>query len=219
MSPNLKNDPLLKSSKNKGEEIIGLEIILIDNFDSFTYNLVNQLRPLVSRLKIFRNNTDLEQLIKSELLTDSSQIIVISPGPGEPSDAGITLDLIKKFKGVIPILGICLGHQAIIQSYNGRIGAAQNIVHGKASNIELKTDEEEIFDSLASPFRAARYHSLAATNIPSELKVIAKCDDEIMAVKHNKHKVLGFQFHPESILTPKGTQLIKNSLSWLSKNN
>jgi len=218
MSLNLnKNQSLNNISENMVDELLDLEIILIDNFDSFTYNLVNQLRPMVRGLKVFRNNTNLNLLIRAELSNATKKIIVISPGPGDPTSAGITLNLIKQFKGAIPILGICLGHQAIIQSYKGKIGAAKNIFHGKASDIELEKDEQEIFASLTSPFRAARYHSLAAKNIPNDLKVIAKCGDEVMAIKHIKHKVLGFQFHPESILTPKGKQLMENSLRWLSK--
>jgi len=218
MNLNLKKAQLSNNGQaHITEQLLDIEIILIDNFDSFTYNLVNQLRQLVRELKVFRNNTNLELLINNEFSNNAKKIIVISPGPGDPTSAGITLGLIEQFKGSIPILGICLGHQAIIQSYTGKIGAAKNICHGKACDIELENGEREIFGSLASPFRAARYHSLAATNIPNNLKIIAKCDDEVMAVKHIRHKVLGFQFHPESILTPKGKELMRNALVWLSK--
>lgn len=194
------------------------KIILIDNFDSFTYNLVNQLSPLVNTLKVFRNNTSLEQLANNELgqSTDNATIIVLSPGPGNPDNAGITLEIIERYKGKLPILGICLGHQAIVQSYQGVVGPARSIVHGKADDIHFCSDETQIFAGLETPFRAARYHSLVATKISDELKIIATAGKEVMAVKHKKHKVLGFQFHPESILTPKGTQLMKQSLQWLS---
>jgi len=192
------------------------EIILIDNFDSFTYNLVNQLKPLVKKLTVYRNNTSLSQLVKIEFLQQSQKIIVLSPGPGDPNNAGVTLELIEKYKGLIPILGICLGHQAIVQSYSGTIGAAKDIVHGKACDIQLDKDETQLFSGLNSPFRAARYHSLAATNVPKQLKVIATSDNEVMAVRHVKDKVLGFQFHPESILTPQGGKLMTNALQWLS---
>ncbi len=116
----------------------------------------------------------------------------------------------------MPILGICLGHQAIVQSYSGTVGAAKQIIHGKTCDILLDKDETQIFGQLESPFRAARYHSLAATKVPDELKTIATSDGDVMAVRHIKDKVLGFQFHPESILTPKGGQLLEQSLTWLS---
>ncbi len=192
-----------------------VEIILIDNFDSFTYNLVNQLKPLVNQVKVFRNNVCLQQLADKEFNSEKQQIIVLSPGPGNPDGAGITLAVIEKYKGIIPIMGICLGHQAIIQSYAGTIGAAKSIIHGKTCDVHLDNNEQVLFAGLESPFRAARYHSLAATKVPSQLKIIATSQDDVMAVKHEKEKVLGFQFHPESILTPEGAQLMKQSLQWL----
>jgi len=191
------------------------EIILIDNFDSFTYNLVNQLSPFVHKLKVYRNNTSLPQLNETVFFDNNEKIIVLSPGPGNPSDAGITLELIEQYKGKIPILGICLGYQAIVQSYSGKIGAAKEIIHGKTCDIRLDQNEAFIFDGLNSPFRAARYHSLAATQIPKQLKVIASSGNDVMAIKHLTDKVLGFQFHPESILTPQGGKLMKQSLQWL----
>lgn len=197
-------------------QLKNIQIILIDNFDSFTYNLVNQLKTLVKDVKVFRNNVSLEQLSNNELTQNKNTIIVLSPGPGNPNDAGITLDIIRRYKGKMPILGICLGHQAIVQSYSGTIGAAKQIIHGKTCDVLLDKDEAQIFGQLKSPFRAARYHSLAATKMPDELKVIATSDDDVMAVRHVKDKVLGFQFHPESILTPKGGQLLEQSLVWLS---
>ena len=194
-----------------------IEIILIDNFDSFTYNLVNQLRPLVNNLRVFRNNVSLQYMLENIFTAEKQQIIVLSPGPGDPDSAGITLDLIAKFKDLIPIMGICLGHQAIVQSYSGKIGAAKSIVHGKACDILLDESENQIFGQLQSPFRAARYHSLAATRIPPQLKVIATSNNDVMAVRHLEDKVLGFQFHPESILTPKGSEMMKQALLWLSE--
>jgi len=123
--------------------------------------------------------------------------------------------LIRTFQGKYPILGICLGHQSIIQSFGGTIGLAKSVMHGKTSNIIFEKDENEIFHNLNSPFRVARYHSLAATLMPSELKTIAEIDGEIMAIRHESKKILGFQFHPESILTTQGDRLMKNSLAWL----
>ncbi len=201
----------------KQVQLKNIEIILIDNFDSFTYNLVNQLKSLVKTVKVFRNNVSLEALVKNEFSSNTNhQVIVLSPGPGNPNDAGITLEVLKKYKDIIPILGICLGHQAIIQSYSGAVGAAKQIIHGKTCNVLLDKNETVIFGQLDSPFRAARYHSLAATKIPDELKIIATSDGDVMAVRHIKDKILGFQFHPESILTPKGGQLLQQSLTWLS---
>lgn len=212
----------MSNNKNRADQTIpnslaDLEVILVDNFDSFTYNLVNQLKPLINSLKVFRNNTSFEKMVEEIVSADKRQLIIISPGPGNPDRAGITLKIIEKFRGEIPILGICLGHQAIVQSYSGEIGAAKAIVHGKACDIQLDNNENGIFGQLKSPFRAARYHSLAAIKVPPSLKVIATCDDDVMAVRHIKDKVLGFQFHPESILTPKGSELIKQALLWLSE--
>jgi anthranilate synthase component II len=197
------------SSSNKRK------IFLIDNFDSFTYNLVNQLKPMVDELVVYRNDVDFEKMCDIIDNCNSKKVIVLSPGPGNPNTAGNTLKLIQRYQASLPILGICLGHQAIIQSFEGIIGAAKSIVHGKAESIFLESDEPDIFAQLTSPFIAARYHSLAATKVPDSLKVIATSADEVMAIKHKRFKILGFQFHPESILTPKGGELLNNSLNWL----
>ncbi len=191
------------------------KIFLIDNFDSFTYNLVNQIQPMVDELEVYRNDISFNKMSKIIDQCESQKVIVLSPGPGNPDTAGNTLAIIERYQGKLPILGICLGHQAIIQSFDGQIGAANSIVHGKAEPIHLETEENELFQNLANPFIAARYHSLAATKIPNCLKVIAKTDNEVMAIKHIQHKILGFQFHPESILTPQGGALLQNSINWL----
>lgn len=192
---------------------LNIDVVLIDNFDSFTYNLVNQITPLVNRVTVYRNNVSLGTISEKIKNNKNPIIIVISPGPGNPNEAGITLDVIKTYQNVVPILGICLGHQAIIQSFGGTIGFAKTVMHGKTSAIKL--EQSTLFNNLSSPFRVARYHSLAATRVPTELSVIAQVDDEIMAVKHVSKKILGYQFHPESILTTNGDQLMRNSLDWL----
>ena len=192
------------------------EVILIDNFDSFTYNLVNLLERLVNKVTVYRNNHSIEKIEQLEFTSYKNKIIVVSPGPGSPNEAGISLALIEKFKGKIPILGICLGHQAIVQVFGGIVSSANQILHGKASDIQINTCNDSIFFNVTNPFKAARYHSLAAKKLPKSLQVIATCEEEIMAVKHIKDKILGFQFHPESILTPLGTQLMENALKWLS---
>ncbi len=202
-----------------------IRVLMIDNYDSFTYNLVDQFRQLDCEVIVYRNDTPVELIEKTidENAQERKQqdVIVISPGPGNPDEAGNTLSIIQTFAGRLPILGICLGHQSIVQHFGGKIGKAHSTVHGKAKNIELK--QHPIFDNLPQQFRAARYHSLAAKSIPKQLKVIAFTQDEnqqeVMAVIHKEHKVIGFQFHPESILTTFGKALIKNTVEWLSKEN
>ncbi len=191
-----------------------LQIIMIDNFDSFTYNLVDQLKQITNNVVVFRNDVAIENIFTEQRLANKKTIIVISPGPGNPDSAGNTLAIIKRYAGVLPILGICLGHQSIVQHYGGVIGQAKKIIHGKADDIFL--EKNSLFANISNPFRAARYHSLVATNIPESLSVIARSSDEIMAVQNIQDKVLGFQFHPESILTTQGALLLKSSLSWLS---
>ena len=195
-----------------------IDVVLIDNFDSFTYNLVNQITPLVNSITVFRNNVPL-RLISDSLTTASRpSVIVLSPGPGNPDDAGVTLELIDVFQDKFPILGICLGHQSIVQAFGGSIHLAKSVMHGKTTNINFEQDETKILKNVKPPYRVARYHSLAAATIPPELKIIAHIDEEVMAVKHRSKKILGFQFHPESILTTQGDQIMKNSLAWLTEN-
>ncbi|MCW8877142.1 MAG: aminodeoxychorismate/anthranilate synthase component II [Kangiellaceae bacterium] len=199
------------------------QIIMIDNYDSFTYNLVNQFRQLDLEVVIFRNDTPIDRIFTAQRLSENNCVIVISPGPGNPSTAGNSLKIIEKFSGQLPILGICLGHQSIVQYFGGKIDGATEIVHGKADRIE--TTDHPVFESLTQTFQAARYHSLVAAEVPDCLEVIACCNNEItkevMAVVHKKQKVLGFQFHPESILTTHGRNLLKESIRWLlsSKGN
>jgi len=193
-----------------------LHIIMIDNYDSFTYNLVDQFRRLGAEVVVFRNDTPLEQIFTEQRLQQPNTLVVISPGPGNPDNAGHCLSLLQTYSGRLPILGICLGHQAIVQACGGRVGGAKQIVHGKADNIHvLDSEAQSIFDGLPNPFRAARYHSLVATQVPQQLEVIATCDDEVMAVRHRTAPLLGLQFHPESILTTHGKRLLENALQWL----
>lgn len=202
-----------------------LEIIVIDNYDSFTYNLVDQFRRLDSddqsttgeknHVVVYRNDTPVEQIFTAERLARKNCVIVISPGPGNPDSAGNSLKIIQTYKGKIPILGICLGHQAIVQSYGGVISQARQILHGKADTIF--TEQHPVFASMGTDFRAARYHSLAASSIPAELEVIARSKDEVMAVASDKDKIIGFQFHPESILTTQGSRLLKTTIDWLCR--
>jgi len=185
-------------------------ILLIDNYDSFTYNIY-QTTCEFDDVLVYRN--DKLTLKDIEMLKPSH--IIISPGPGVPKDAGISIEIIKYFKGVIPILGICLGHQCIAEAFNGKVVRAKEIFHGKTSKIYIK-EKENIFKGIDSPFEATRYHSLIVSNemFPKELKITALTQDgEIMALRHNTCQIYGVQFHPESILTTVGPKLIKNFIN------
>ena len=185
-------------------------LLVIDNYDSFTYNLVQYLGELGQTVEVRRNNRvtldEIENILRPER-------IVISPGPGTPNDAGITLDVIARFSGNIPLLGVCLGHQAIGQAFGGKVVRAPELMHGKAS--EVRHDGKTIFAGINDGFLAGRYHSLIVEreSLPSCLEISAStADDIIMGLRHRELKVEGVQFHPESILTSDGMQLLANFL-------
>jgi len=185
-------------------------ILLIDNYDSFTYNIY-QTACEFDDVLVYRN--DKLTLKDIEMLKPSH--IIISPGPGVPKDAGISIEIIKYFKRVIPILGICLGHQCIAEAFNGKVVRAKEIFHGKTSKIFIK-EKKDIFKGIDSPFEATRYHSLIVSNemFPKELKITASTQDgEIMALRHISYQIYGVQFHPESILTTVGPKLIENFIN------
>jgi len=185
-------------------------ILVIDNYDSFTFNLVQYLGSMGRELKVFRN--DAVTLEEIERLAPES--IVISPGPGRPENSGIIIDTIKRFSGRIPILGVCLGHQAIGAAFGGEVVSAPQIMHGKTS--EIFHDGRTIFRGLPTPFRATRYHSLVVSpdNLPGCLEISAKTEDGvIMGLRHREMVVEGVQFHPESILTDIGMKLLSNFVS------
>lgn len=185
-------------------------IILIDNYDSFSYNLYQLVGNINPDIKVIRN----DEYTCKEIEAMSPEYIIISPGPGRPVDAGICEEAIKYFAGKVPILGVCLGHQAICEAFGAKITYAKKLMHGKMSVANIDTDCK-IFKGLQPRIEVARYHSLAASeeNFPEELSVIARTDDgEIMAVKHRDYEIYGVQFHPESILTPKGTVILNNFL-------
>ena len=186
-------------------------ILLLDNYDSFTYNLAQFLGQLGEKLEVRRN----DQITVDEVARLAPERIVISPGPGIPQRAGITVELIRRFAGEIPILGVCLGHQAIGHAFGGRVVRALEILHGKTS--EIHHDGKTIFRKLPQPFTATRYHSLvvARKGLPRELEVSAEtADGTIMGLRHRKFRIEGVQFHPESILTTPGPHLLKNFLEW-----
>jgi len=182
-------------------------LLLIDNYDSFTYNLAHLFGELGTEVVVRRN--DMITLAEIEQLRPSH--LVISPGPGRPEDAGISEEAVRMLSGRVPVLGVCLGHQAIVSVFGGEIGQAQALVHGKATDVSH--DGRGIFAGLPESFPAGRYHSLAATSVPSSLEVSASAaDGEVMAVRHRELRVDGVQFHPESVLTPDGPALARNFL-------
>jgi anthranilate synthase/aminodeoxychorismate synthase-like glutamine amidotransferase len=182
-------------------------ILLIDNYDSFTYNLSHLFGELGAEVTVVRNDAiDAEG---AERLGASH--LVISPGPGRPEDAGETMQIVRRLAGSIPTLGVCLGHQALVQAYGGEIGRARELVHGKAGLVEH--DGRGIFAGLGPGLEAGRYHSLAATAVPDSFEVSARsADGEVMAVRHQELPIDGVQFHPESVLTPAGPQMARNFL-------
>lgn len=190
-------------------------VVLIDNQDSFTYNLVDELRVLGVTLTVYRNTVASEQVMKklAEYNELGQTLLMLSPGPGAPSEAGNMPDIIQQAKGTYPVLGICLGHQAIVESYQGKVGRAPYVMHGKSS---LMTHYyAPIFGNLPSPMSIARYHSLVALDVPECLQVIADIDGLPMAIMHQNDKMLGFQFHPESVLTCQGSQLLYQAMQFL----
>lgn len=185
-------------------------ILVIDNYDSFTYNLVQYLGELGADLKIYRN----DKITLNQIKKLKPQKIVISPGPGRPEDAGVSVNVIKEFSGKIPILGVCLGHQAIGYAYGGKIIQAKRLMHGKTSQIHH--NKKDIFKGLENPFAATRYHSLVIEkrSLPGCLAITAWTKDgEIMGVRHKEFLLWGVQFHPESILTLAGKNLLGNFLN------
>ncbi|GHH98344.1 anthranilate synthase component II [Neobacillus kokaensis] len=190
-------------------------ILLIDNFDSFTFNLYQYLGEIGEEVAVYRNN----QLSMDEIKQLNPDAIILSPGPGRPEDAGICMEIIQTFYREIPILGICLGHQAIGAAFGGKIRTARSIKHGKTSLISHNSSG--IFAYLASPLEVMRYHSLSIDHdsLPEDLECVAHSmdDNEIMAIKHSYYPIYGLQFHPESIGTPTGMQILKNFLAEIER--
>lgn len=188
-------------------------IVMIDNYDSFTYNLVQYIEQMGHPVHVARNDSISTDALEKLHPTG----IVLSPGPGRPDTAGISLDTVKTFSGRIPILGVCLGHQAIGQAFGGRVVSARALMHGKTSMVT--SDGLALYKGIRKPFQAMRYHSLALSkeHLPECLTISSEADDgEIMGIRHRSHPTEGIQFHPESIMTPVGKRLLRNFLNLVS---
>ena len=187
-------------------------ILMIDNYDSFTYNLVQYLKQIGEGVEVKRNDA----VTVDEIAVMAPQAIVISPGPGRPESAGVSVETIRRFSGRIPILGVCLGHQSIAHVFGGRVIGAKRLMHGKTSTVT--GDGKGIFTGIKKQFQAMRYHSLAVENdcLPDCLAVTAAAEDgEIMGIRHRFHVTEGIQFHPESIMTPLGKRMLRNFIKMI----
>jgi len=191
-------------------EALSRKVLFIDNFDSFTYNLVDDFCKRDCQARVYRADTDLGEL---KALADEfdPDLLVISPGPGTPDTAGVSLSTVGYFKDKLPILGVCLGHQVIVQYFGGQIGHAPQPMHGKPSRVTH--NQRGIFAGVENPLQAGRYHSLCATKLPDCLEQTAEYEGIVMGVEHKELPIFGVQFHPESILTPAGGKIIENVLS------
>jgi len=184
-----------------------VKLLMIDNYDSFTWNLVHLFEELGADVAVYRNDA----ISVEEAAALAPDRLVISPGPGRPADAGISVELVRQLGPGVPTLGVCLGHQAIVEAFGGRVGQAKALLHGKASRV--RHDGEGVFIGLPAEIEAGRYHSLAAVRVPKELVVTAHTDDgEVMGVRHRRHRIEGVQFHPESVLTPDGPTMAESFL-------
>ena len=191
-------------------------ITIIDNYDSFTYNLVQYLKEMGPDVAVHRN----DEITLDEVATQNPSGIVISPGPGRPENAGLTLEIIRRFSGRVPILGVCLGHQAIGHAFGAEIVSAKRLMHGKTSTVEAVG--QGLYQGIRKPFQAMRYHSLAVARetLPACLTITSESEDgEIMGIRHTDHPTEGIQFHPESIMTPVGKRLLRNFLKMTANNH
>lgn len=186
-------------------------ILLIDNYDSFSYNLYQLIGGIEPDIKVVRN----DELTCQEIEALKPEIIVISPGPGKPSEAGICVEAVKYFKGKIPVFGVCLGHQSICEAYGATVSYASRLMHGKKSQVAIDEKASDLYKGMGDSLEVARYHSLSVVEdtLPSELTITGRAEDgEIMSVEDRVNHVYGVQYHPESVLTPRGIEIIENLL-------
>lgn len=185
-----------------------MRLLLVDNYDSFTWNLVHLFEELGAEVTVRRNDA----ITLDEARDFRPDRLVVSPGPGRPKDSGVSMELIRELGPTVPTLGVCLGHQAIVEVFGGRVGQARALLHGKTSLV--RHDGLGVYAGLPAEIEAGRYHSLAAVEVPGELVVTARTEDgEVMGVRHRTHPIEGVQFHPESVLTPDGPAIARNFLS------
>ena len=191
---------------------MSVNVLFIDNFDSFSFNLVDELRKRQAQVEVWRNDISAERALSQALSLPEPRLIVLSPGPGRPEQAGCGESLVRLAAGKIPIFGVCLGMQTIVQALGGTVVRAGEVVHGKAMWVQHQ--EEGLFHGLASPLLVGRYHSLVAGQLPAELAVTATYANLTMAVAHRQQPIAGLQFHPESVLTRRGGEIIDRLVAW-----
>jgi len=188
-----------------------VKVLFIDNFDSFTYNLVDEFAKRGAEVLVYRNDIALSDCV-GIVTAERPDLLVVSPGPATPARAGVCLEAVRELAGKLPIFGVCLGHQVIVEVFGGRVDRAPLPVHGKANLVEH--DARTLFAGLPSPMAVGRYHSLVGVEIPTCLEISARCGDIVMGLRHETLAIEGVQFHPESILTPEGGRLIENLIAW-----
>ena len=188
-----------------------MKVVVVDNHDSFTFNLVDEFARRGCAVEVWRNTASVAHILACAEPAHGPALIVISPGPGAPRDAGCAVEVCRAAAGRVPLLGVCLGHQALVAAFGGVVERAPVIVHGRASRVAHGGDR--LFAGIPSPFSAGRYHSLAASVVPNALAPIAVSGEIVMAVRHRRHPLFGLQFHPESVLTPDGGRLVENVLA------
>lgn len=187
-----------------------MRVVFVDNFDSFTFNLVDEFARRGCEVEVWRNSAPAAHVVARAEEAGGPCLVVVSPGPGTPTSAGCSIEVCRAAAGRVPLLGVCLGHQALLEAYGGVVESAETVLHGRASRVHHRGDR--LFDGIASPFVVGRYHSLAAHTVPADLEMLAATGRIVMAVRHRRHPLLGVQFHPESILTPEGGRLLDNVL-------
>jgi len=197
---------------NGAESSAGLDVIFIDNFDSFVFNLVDEFARRRCSVEVWRSDIEADRVLELADRKTGPCLVVMSPGPGAPADAGCCMELVKRAPVQLPVFGVCLGFQVIVEAFGGKVGPAQSIVHGKTS--EISHEENWLFEGLGPVLSVGRYHSLAAVRMPDSMQITARAGETVMAAQHETKMAAGVQFHPESILTSGGGRMIDNVIRW-----